>query len=114
MEKSSKWFDTKLLVDFLQGFDNTKPMKNLSYVESVKTVLVYLGIPASKLVHLGRTLGANLLEMLEEEIRMIGSLGNWNPSIQGSCYLTKLPMQPIRKLACFTDTNGMYYNPRTV
>jgi hypothetical protein len=52
--------------------------------------------------------------MLEEEIRLIESLGNWNPSMQGSCYSTKLPMQPIHKLAGFTDANGMYYNPRTV
>jgi hypothetical protein len=52
--------------------------------------------------------------MLEEEIRLIESLGNWNPSMQGSCYSMKLPMQPIRKLAGFTDANGMYYNPRTV
>jgi hypothetical protein len=34
--------------------------------------------------------------------------------MQGGCYSTKLPMQPIRKLAGFTDANGMYYNPRTV
>ena len=111
--ENSKWFDIKLLVD-LQGFDNTKSLKNRSYAEAVKMVLDFLGIPASKLVHLGRNLGAKLLEMLEEEIRLIESLGNWNPSMQGSCYSTKLPMQPIRKLAGFTDANGMYYNPRTV
>ncbi len=111
--ENSKWFDIKLLVD-LQGFDNKKSLKNQFYVEAVKIVLDYLGIPASKVVHLGRNLGAKLLEMLEEEIRLIETLGNWNPSMQGSCYSTKLPMQPICKLAGFTDANGMYYNPRTV
>jgi hypothetical protein len=95
--ENSKWFDIKLLVD-LQGFDNKKSLKNQLYAKAVKTVLDYLGIPASKLVHLGRNLGAKLLEMLEEEIQLIETLGNWNPSMQGSCYLTKLPMQPIHKL----------------
>jgi hypothetical protein len=52
--------------------------------------------------------------MLEEENSAIQTMGNWNPSMQPSCYSTKLPMQPIRKLAGFTDANGMYYNPRTV
>ena len=111
--ENSKWFDIKLLVD-LQGFNNTKSLKNRSYAEAIKTVLDFLGIPASKLVHLGRNLGAKLLEMLEEEIRLIETLGNWNPSMQSSCYSTKLLMQPIRKLAGFTDANGMYYNPRTM
>jgi hypothetical protein len=112
MEKS-KWFDIKFFVD-LQGFDHTKSLKNRLYAKAIKMALDYLGIPASKLVHLGRNLGAKMLEMLEEEIRLIESLGNCNPSMQGSCYSTKLLMQPIRKLAGFTDANGMYYNPRTV
>jgi hypothetical protein len=32
--------------------------------------------------------------------------------MQWSCYSTKLPIQPIRKLVGFTDANGMYCNPR--
>jgi hypothetical protein len=100
-------------VDF-KGFDNKKSLKNWSYAEVVNTVLDYLGTPALKLVRLGRNLGAKLLEMLEEEIGLIETLGNWNHSMQGSCYSTKLPMQPIPKLAGFMDTNGMYYNPRMV
>jgi hypothetical protein len=34
--------------------------------------------------------------------------------MQESCYLMKLPMGPIRKLAGCTGANGMYYNPWTV
>ena len=110
---NSRWFDIKLLVD-LQGFDHTKSLKNRSYADAIKMILVFLGIAAKKLVHLGRNLGAKFLEMLEEETRVIETMGNWNPSMQSSCYSTKLPMQPVRKLAGFTDANGMYYNPRTM
>jgi hypothetical protein len=49
--------------------------------------------------------------MLEEENLAIQTMGNWNPSMQSSCYSTKLPMQPIHQSAGFTDANGMYYNP---
>jgi hypothetical protein len=51
--------------------------------------------------------------MLEEESDAIGQLGNWNSSMQDSCYSTKLPMRPIWKLAGFVHTNGMHYNPCT-
>jgi hypothetical protein len=110
---NSKWFDVKLLVD-VQGTNNMKSMKNRSYSDAIKAILLHLGIAALHLVHLGRNLGAKLLEMLEEESRAIQQLGNWNPSMQESCYSTKLPMGPIRKLAGCTGANGMYYNPRTM
>ena len=77
-------------------------------------VLLFLGIAALKLVHLGRNLGAKLLEMLEVESRAIQTMGNWNPSMQDACYSTKLPMVQIRKLTGFTDASEMYYNPRMV
>jgi hypothetical protein len=54
------------------------------------------------------------VEIPEEEIGLTETLGNWNPSMQSSCYSTKLPTLPICELAGFTDANGMYYNPRTV
>jgi hypothetical protein len=110
---NSKWFDIKLLVD-LNGGEFKTSMNNRSYADAIKDILVFLGIAATKLLHLGRNLGAKLLEMLEEENSAIQTMGNWNPSMQSSCYSTKLPMQPIRKLAGFTDANGMYYNPRTI
>jgi hypothetical protein len=106
---NSHWFDIKLLVD-LQGCDNKKSMKNRSYADAVKSILGSLGLAATKLAHLGRkttNLSAKLLEMLEEESAAIQTMGNWNPSMQSSCYSTKLPMQPIRKLAGFTGANGM-------
>jgi len=111
--ENSHWFDIKLLVD-LQGGEYMKSMNNRSYADAVKSILGCLGIAATKLAHLGRNLGAKLLEMLEEESAAIQTMGNWNPSMKFSCYSTKLPMQPIRKLAGFTDANGMYYNPRTI
>ena len=111
--ENSKWFDIKLLID-LQGGDNEKPLKNRSYADAIKSILVFLGIVATKLAHLGRNLGAKILEMLEEENKEIQTMGNWNPSMQSSCYSTKLPMQPIRKLTGFLDVNGMSCNPRTI
>jgi hypothetical protein len=110
---NSKWFSIKLLVD-LNGGDFTKSLNNRSYADAIKMILLFLGIAAMHLLHLGRNLGAKILEMLEEENSAIQTMGNWNPSMQSSCYSTKLPMQPIRKLAGFTDANGMYYNPRTM
>jgi hypothetical protein len=110
---NSKWFDVKLLVD-PSGSRFEKAMSNDSYAKAIKQVLLGLGIAAVHLVHLGRNLGPKLLEMLEEESDAIRQLGNWNPSMQDSCYSTKLPMKPIRKLAGFVHANGMHYNPRTM
>jgi hypothetical protein len=110
---NSKWFDVKLLVD-PSGGRFEKAMTNDSYAKAIKAVLLGLGIAAIHLVHLGRNLGPKLLEMLEEESDAIRQLGNWNPSMQDSCYSTKLPMRPIRKLAGFVQANGMHYNPRTM
>jgi hypothetical protein len=95
---SSKWFDIKLLVD-QTGASFKKPLNNRSYTDAIKAVLLFLGIVALHLLHLGRNLGAKILEMLEEENSAIQIMGNWNPSMQSSCYSTKLPMQPTCKLA---------------
>ena len=110
---NSKWFSIKLLVDLNRG-DFTKSLNNRSYADAIKMILLFLGIAAMHLLHLGRNLGAKILEMLEEENSAIQTMGNWNPSMQSSCYSTKLPMQPIRKLAGFTDANGMYYIYRPI
>ena len=88
-------------------------MKTNTYARAVKYVLGDLGIIVTHFAHLGRQLGAKILEMLEIESEEIRRLGNWNPSMQDSCYSTKLPMKPIRRLAGFTTSGGMYYNPRT-
>jgi hypothetical protein len=112
---NSKWFDVKLLVDTQGANNKEKLMKNSSYAEAIKSILLQLGIVALHLVHLGRNLGVKLLEMLKEESRAIQQLGNWNPSMQESCYSMKLPMAPIRKLAGCTGANGtMYCNPPTI
>jgi hypothetical protein len=111
---NSSWFDVKLLVDVHRGECYDKSMKNDSYSKAIKQVLVTLGIYAYHIVHLGRNLGAKLLEMLEEESEEIRKMGNWNPSIQDASYSTKLPMKPIRSLAGCKKAAGVYYNKRTV
>jgi hypothetical protein len=116
---NSSWFNVKLLVTPQTTIANsaphdyTKPMKTNTYARSIKHVLDDLGIVVTHFAHLGRQLGAKILEMLEIESEEIRRLGNWNPSMQDSCYSTKLPMKPIRRLAGFTTSGGMYYNPRT-
>jgi hypothetical protein len=111
---NKSWFDIKLLVDVHRGGDYDKSMKNDSHGKAIKQVLMTLGIYAYHIVHLGRNLGAKLLEMLEEESEEIRKMGNWNPSIQDASYSTKLPMKPIRNLAGCQKAGGMYYNKRTV
>jgi hypothetical protein len=111
--QNESWFDIKLLVDTF-GSDTRKGLSADGYSNAIKKVLLELGIPPIKLKHLGRNLGARILEMLEEEQQWIQSLGNWDPSMQESCYSTKLPMQPIRKLADFTESNGLHFNLRTM
>ena len=76
-------------------------------------MLLDLGLPISKIKHLGRGLGPKILETLENEQEGIRQLGNWNPSIQDVSYSTKLPMIPIRHAAGFHKASGMYHNPRT-
>jgi hypothetical protein len=116
---NSSWFNVKLLVTpqipivNSSAHDYTKPMKTNTYARSIKHVLEDLGIVVTHFAHLGRQLGAKILEMLEVESEEIRRLGNWNPSMQDSCYSTKLPMKPIRRLAGYTTSGGMYYNPRT-
>jgi hypothetical protein len=81
------------------------------FAKVIKQVLLALGIMGLHILHLGRNLGPKLSEMLEEKSYTIHQLGNWNPSMQDSCYMTKLPMGPIWKLAGFVHTNvgdGMY------
>ena len=90
------------------------PMKTNTYARAIKSVLENLGVVVTYFAHLGRQLGAKILEMLEIESEEIRRLGNWNPSMQDACYSTKLPMKPIRRLAGFTTAGGIYYNQRTV
>lgn len=115
---NSAWFHIKLLVDpFRGGRDEggmfTKPMRSSSYGKAVAKVFSILGMVSSHLVHVGRVLGAKILEFLEIESEWIRFMGNWNPSMQEACYSTKLPMVPIRALAGFTSGNGIYHNKRT-
>jgi hypothetical protein len=112
--ENKKWFDIKLLVDATRSdADHCKAMANDTYANAVKTTLRGLSIPSNHWVHLGRTLGPKILELLEEESDDIRRLGNWNPSIQESSYSIKLPLRPMRKLAGYTTANGMYFNART-
>lgn len=117
---NSKWFDVKLLVNPQHQADNTtnrdytKCMKTNTYARGIKSVLEALALVVTHFAHLGRQLGAKILEMLEVESEEIRRLGNWNPSMQDACYSTKLPMKPIRRLAGYTTSGGIYYNKRTV
>ena len=111
---NAAWFDIKLLVDAGRGdTDRTEPMSNDTYSKAMKDLLAKLGIPSNHWVHLGRVVGPRILEMLEVESEDIRKLGNWDPTIQETCYSTHIPLAPMRRMAGFTSANGMHYNPRT-
>ena len=76
---NSTWFDLKLLVEPGSGV-YTVPMSHSTYSKAIKEVLGALHIPRLHLVHLGRILGAKILELKEEEFSKIHRLGNWNPT----------------------------------
>jgi Centromere DNA-binding protein complex CBF3 subunit, domain 2 len=110
---NQKWFDVKLLIDVFSE-DYTKPMQNDSYAKHIIwLVLKRLKMAICKLLHLGRNVGAKLLELMEEEDEAIRRMGQWNPSIFDNSYSVKLPMSPIRKLAGYGNGNGLYFNTRT-
>jgi hypothetical protein len=84
-----------------------------TYANAIKRLCNDLMIASNHWLHLGRQLGAKILEFLEELNKEIRKLGNWDPSIQETSYSTKLPWRPMRKMAGFSTGNNMYYNPRT-
>jgi hypothetical protein len=87
-------------------------VNNMWYADVIMTTLRHLNIPLNHWVHVGYTLGPNILKLLEEESEDIRCLGNWNPSIQESSYSTRLPLSPMRKLTGYTTANDMYFNVR--
>jgi len=111
---NSKWFDTKLLVDVHGPTSYSKQMKNDSYSKKIKEILKELGVPYNKLLHLGRNLGAKMLDLLEELKDEKRSMGQWAPDVIDNSYSSKLPMRPIRKLAGYTTQQVPYHNVRTV
>ena len=110
---NGRWFDVKLLVDLTKTTTLCDPMSNNTYSKGMKSVLEVLSIPSKHWVHLGRTMGPKILEMLETESEEIRRLGNWDPKMQEARYSTKLPLPAMRDMAGFTIASGMYYNPRT-
>jgi hypothetical protein len=120
---NKKWFDIKLLTDATRSSHDdddvyskahSKPMANDTYAKGVKEVLGELGIASNHWLHLGRTIGPKILEVLEVEREDIKNLGNWSPSTQEASYSTKLPMRAVRAASGFVVADGMHYNPRTV
>ena len=113
--ENKNWFDIKLLIDATRNnWNRCRPMSNDTYSKAIKTVLDSLAIPSNHWVHLGRTMGPKILEMLETEAEDIRRLGNWDPTMQEARYSTKLPLPAMRDMAGFTTAGGMYYNPRSV
>ena len=110
---NKKWFDIKFLSD-VNGEDNTKQLQNDSYTKRIKIILKNLQLSCNKLLHLGRGLGAKILDFLEEGKEEKRSMGQWSPDVVDNSYSSKLPMGPMRKLAGYHGSTPMYYNTRTV
>jgi Centromere DNA-binding protein complex CBF3 subunit, domain 2 len=109
---NSKWFDIKLLAD-THAANKSVEMGSDSYGRHIAQVLARLGLPGNKLLHLGRNIGAKILDLLEEEDEAIRKMGQWSPSVYDNSYSSKLPMGPMRKLAGFHGSNRLYFNQRT-
>ena len=109
---NKKWFDIKILAD-INTADKMKRIQNDSYSDRIKETLTDLNCNTSKLLHLGRNLGAKMLDLMEEKKEEKRAMGQWSPDVMDSLYSSKLPMSPMRKLAGFSTSNPMYYNPRT-
>ena len=94
-----KWFNIKLLVDVFGRGSKSESMRNDSYGKILKKILLRLSLSCDKLLHLGRGLGAKLLELLNEEIEEIRRMGWWNMGVYDNSYSGKIPLGPIMKLA---------------
>lgn len=75
---NSKWFDIKFLVDS-DSNDTRKEMGSDSYGRHISQVLQRLGLPTNKLLHLGRNIGARILNLLEEQDEAIRKDGSMEP-----------------------------------
>ncbi|CAB9528452.1 Transcriptional activator of glycolytic enzymes [Seminavis robusta] len=64
-------------------------------------MLKALGLDCSKVLHLGRNLGAKYLEMGMTDAELIRQMGQWAAGVFDTSYSTKLPMEAIRALAGF-------------
>ena len=108
---NKKWFDIKLLAD-TQSQVHTKPLTNKSYSRFIGAILITLQLAVVHLCHLGRNIGAKLLQLLESPDDETRVMGQWNPSMVDNAYSAKLPIAPIRRLAGFTGVAKQYYLPR--
>lgn len=106
------WFNIKFLID-TNTDDNTKSMSSDTYGDHVKSVLMKLGLPANKKLHLGRNLGTKKLDYQEVDAEEVRRMGQWNMTVYDSSYSSKLPMTAIRNLAGYDDKTGIYFNTRT-
>jgi hypothetical protein len=107
------WFDIKLLADVHVTSDRTKPIAHDSYRDTIRQMLDTMGIACKNILHLGRKMGAPLLEVLEAENEQIKALGNWKHGVFDEHYSNKLPMRAMRTMAGYSDGNNGYYNPRS-
>jgi hypothetical protein len=113
--ENKKWFDIKLLTDANRSdHDHCGAMANDTYAKAIKAVLGKLGLKSNHWVHLGRTIGPKILELLDVEAEVIRQLGNWDPKTQEASYSTKLPMKAVRAASGFVLADGMHFNARTV
>ena len=109
---SKQWFDIKTLVALHDPDSYTKGIADTNYSTYIKTVLQALGLPTNFMLHLGRKVGAVELEMMELDVALLKTLGNWNMSVFDKAYSAKLPIEALRMAAAFID--GYFFCARTV
>ena len=96
------WFDIKLLVD-VHGKDFCSTLKKDSYSKKLRYILQESGLSYNKLFYRGRKLGAHILDFLDKLEEEKQLMGQWNPDVIDNHYSSKIPLQPIWKLAGYTN-----------
>ena len=117
---NSSWYDIKLVVSLASGQRNEqghvrylKTMGITNYYNAVKDIIRSQGLVSNHYCHLGRVLGAAELQMVEMDDDHIRKLGNWGVTVIDQSYSTKLPMAAMRAAGGYTDSQGMFYCPRS-
>ena len=116
---NSSWYDIKLLISYGTNNGEMSPAEGRkkkiakdTYGKFIKRILKKLGISSNHYLHLGRVMGAAVLQLMERDEEEVRILGNWSATVRDKAYSTKLPLKAMRAAAGFTEAGGMFNCPR--
>jgi hypothetical protein len=83
-----------------------------SHNGSVKSALAYANIKSKKTTHINRGSSARMADILGVREAQIQRQGGWNNTTMIGAYLTGLPVELMRMMAGFPNTNRSFYLAR--